>query len=65
MATKGRVSMYTPSQIYNSYQRSVFVLGIGIGGKKADYDESEMCLHCWCKSMNLECQCGCQNEAVN
>jgi len=29
---------------------------------EADYDESGMCLHCWCKSMNLECQCGCQNQ---
>jgi len=31
-------------------------------GTEINYDPSEMCLHCWCKSNNLECQCGCQNE---
>lgn len=35
-------------------------------GSKTDYDKSELCLHCFCKSRNLECQCGCQNmEAEN
>ena len=31
-------------------------------GTKQPYDESGMCLHCWCKSMKVECQCGCQND---
>ena len=31
-------------------------------GNETDYDESELCLHCWCESRNLECQCGHQNE---
>ena len=26
-------------------------------GNESDYDESCMCLHCWTKSMNLECDC--------
>lgn len=32
--------------------------------EEKDYDESCMCLHCWNKSMNLTCQCGCQNEEL-
>ena len=24
-----------------------------------DYDESEQCLHCWCISNNIECECSC------
>ena len=28
------------------------------------YDESKQCLHCWCISHNLECQCGCTEEEL-
>ena len=28
-------------------------------GLECSFDQSELCLHCWCDSRNLECQCGC------
>lgn len=28
-------------------------------GIVCDHDDTNQCLHCWCISHNLECQCGC------
>ena len=33
-------------------------------GCSVDDDPSGLCLHCFCESRNLECQCGCQNDAI-
>ena len=33
--------------------------------KEMEYDNSNLCLHCWCEANNMSCQCGYAEEDID